>query len=136
VFHCSAAALVEEAVPLRNKAAVIGTVLKCHSVVESFVNVGFTAHPELVKAMTTFMLTERVDPEQMSDLESKFKVLKADASAISKENSDFKTTQTDLKKKTRRLDECLQRLQGISHRFQWWQWWWARSGPRQRPWMK
>jgi hypothetical protein len=35
VRHQSEAALVEESVSLRNKSAVIGTVLKCHSIVES-----------------------------------------------------------------------------------------------------
>jgi hypothetical protein len=62
------------------KLAVIGTVLKCHTIVNSFVLVGFTAHLELVKEITTFMLTEQVDPKQLTCLEDKFKIMKVDTS--------------------------------------------------------
>jgi regulator of replication initiation timing len=67
--------------------------------VESFVAVGFTAHSELVKEMTTFMLTERADPEQVRALEAKVKSLNVEVTALQNENDEFKMAQDDIKKR-------------------------------------
>jgi hypothetical protein len=64
----STAALLEDTSTLRNKTAVIATILKCHEVYRVFEDVKFRAHPEIVKEMSLFMLTERVDPVEMISL--------------------------------------------------------------------
>jgi hypothetical protein len=64
-------ALVEDPKPLDNKAKIILCVLQCHMVMERFIAVKFQGHPVIVKEITMFMVTERVDPEDLTALQTK-----------------------------------------------------------------
>jgi hypothetical protein len=59
-------ALLEDARTVDTKAQVIWTVLQCHSIVEQFIKLDFKGHTTMVQQMTLYMMTERVDPAQMT----------------------------------------------------------------------
>jgi hypothetical protein len=100
VKHRSQAALLEETETLSNKAAVIGSVLKCHQVVQEFVSVNFSAHPELVKEMSLFMLTERVDPDEVTTLNKALvSSMKTDVAAATTELASVKAKHDDVNKR-------------------------------------
>jgi hypothetical protein len=61
-------ALVEEVRTRENKAQMIWTVLQCHTIVDQFVKLDFKGHTVMVQQMTLYMMTERVDPAQMTKL--------------------------------------------------------------------
>jgi hypothetical protein len=61
----SKVALIEDPKPLDNKARIMWCVLRCHTIMRGFISVGFQGHPIVVKAITMFMVTERVDPEEL-----------------------------------------------------------------------
>jgi hypothetical protein len=64
-------ALIEDPKPLENKAKIMWCVLQCHIVMERFMAVKSQGHPIIVKEITMFMLTERVDPDAMTKLSTK-----------------------------------------------------------------
>jgi hypothetical protein len=53
---------------LHSKASLIWAVLRCHRIMQQFIEVKFRGHPAIVKEMTLFMLTERVDPSEIAKL--------------------------------------------------------------------
>jgi predicted nuclease with TOPRIM domain len=53
---------------LHSKSSLIWAVLRCHRIMQQFIEVKFRGHPAIVKEMTLFMLTERVDPSEISNL--------------------------------------------------------------------
>jgi hypothetical protein len=58
---------------LTDKAAYIWAVLQCHWVMHKFILLNFRGHPSVVKEMSLFMLTERVDPLEMVGLAGRVK---------------------------------------------------------------
>jgi hypothetical protein len=56
-----------------NKATYIWAVLQCHWVMQKFILLNFWGHPLVVKEMSLFMLTERVDPSEMEALAGRVK---------------------------------------------------------------
>jgi hypothetical protein len=60
---------------LHDKAAYIWAVLQCHRVMHEFILLNFRGHPSVVKEMSLFMLTERVDPSEMDSLARKRRML-------------------------------------------------------------
>jgi chromosome segregation ATPase len=52
---------------------------------KEFIAVGFRGHPEFVKEMSLFMLTQRVDPSQLVCLEDKVNTNARDYHQIKKE---------------------------------------------------
>jgi hypothetical protein len=58
---------------LEDKAAYIWAVLQCHRVMQKFILLNFRGHPSVVKEMSLFMLTERVDPSEMGALAGRVK---------------------------------------------------------------
>ena len=71
--------LIEDPTPVRNKSAFIWAVFQSHRVMEEFILVGFKGHPAIVKQMSLFMVTERVDPLEILGMLGK--VTKAEAAA-------------------------------------------------------
>jgi hypothetical protein len=71
--------LIEDPAPIQNKSAFIWAVFQSHRVMEEFILVGFKGHPSIVKQMSLFMVTERVDPSEI--LVMMTKVTKAEAAA-------------------------------------------------------
>jgi hypothetical protein len=58
---------------LHDKSAYIWAVLQCHRVMHKFILLNFWGHPSVVKEMSLFMLTERVDPSEMELLVGRVK---------------------------------------------------------------
>jgi hypothetical protein len=50
---------------LENKAQIIWTTMRCHMIWDEFIELGFESHPAIVKEISLFMLTERVDPKDI-----------------------------------------------------------------------
>jgi hypothetical protein len=57
--------MLEDLETLDNKAACLWAVLQCHRIVADFDLVNYRGHPAVVKEMSLFMLTERVDPSEI-----------------------------------------------------------------------
>jgi hypothetical protein len=62
---------------LHSKASLIWAVLRCHRIMQQFIDVKFRGHPAIVKEMTLFMLTERVDPSEICRLMERVKEAEA-----------------------------------------------------------
>ena len=60
--------MMEEFRTIDHKAQMIWTVLQCHALVDQFVVLDFRGHTTMVQQMTLYMMTERVDPAQMSKM--------------------------------------------------------------------
>jgi hypothetical protein len=67
--HRAKVALLEDPTPLESKAKLIWCVLQCHMVMERFIAVKFQGDPVIVKEITMFMVTERVDPDELVKLQ-------------------------------------------------------------------
>jgi hypothetical protein len=71
--------------PLGKKTACIWAVLQSHRLAHAFELVEYWGHPSVVKEMSLFMLTERVDPSEVGLIsEQAKKVERAVADATSK----------------------------------------------------
>jgi hypothetical protein len=93
---------------LDNKAAVLWAVLQCHRVGAAFDLVKYRGHPAVVKEMSLFMLTERVDPSEIEACskraekaekvawEAQCEVAKL-KDTVASLNREFKNAQIDLK---------------------------------------
>ena len=103
------------------KARMIWCVLQCHREMQSFVSMEFRSHPSYVKEMSMFMLTERVDPSQLSTIDNTltqlnkkvgtlatlpdmFKDLRRDHDNLRHELVQYKKLNGELKKKAKRDD--------------------------------
>jgi hypothetical protein len=104
--HRSPVTMLEDLGTLENKAACIWAVLQCHRVGGEFDLVAYRGHPAVVKEMSLFMLTERVDPGEMEKLSAKAKSAERDAAEAKAEtlkakaqivdlNRDFKTLRAE-----------------------------------------
>jgi hypothetical protein len=90
-------ALIEDPTPLENKAKIMWCVLQCHIVMEGFMAVKFQGHPIIVKEMTMFMLTERVDPEELTKLQTKFDLNKTALATATTRVASLESTLNELK---------------------------------------
>lgn len=50
---------------LDNKVSLIWAVMQCHTFWNDFIAVDFRGHPTIVKEISLFMLSERVDPKEL-----------------------------------------------------------------------
>jgi hypothetical protein len=57
--------LIEDPTPAQNKSAFIWSVFQSQRAMEEFIVVGFKGHPSIVKEMSLFMVTERVDHRKL-----------------------------------------------------------------------
>jgi hypothetical protein len=71
--------MIAEYSSMDSKTALLWTVLQCHRHMREFMVVRFQGHPVIVKEMSLFMLTERVDPHQIERLNQR--VVTAEARA-------------------------------------------------------
>mmetsp|Transcript_5641 Transcript_5641/g.8661 ORF Transcript_5641/g.8661 Transcript_5641/m.8661 type:complete len:119 (-) Transcript_5641:503-859(-) len=65
------------------KTAMIWAVLQCHQVMEEFLLMKFESHAAIIREISMFILTERVDPEDISQLKAEIKRLKEERSSPS-----------------------------------------------------
>jgi hypothetical protein len=72
-------AMLPDLGPLESKASCLWAVLQSHRVAKAFELVKYRGHPSVVKEMSLFMLTERVDPTEISTISERAK--KADKAA-------------------------------------------------------
>jgi hypothetical protein len=61
-------ALIDDVSTLENKASVIWSVLQCHRIFQEFNDLQFEGHTAMVKEMSLFMLTERVDHAELEKI--------------------------------------------------------------------
>ena len=54
---------------IQDQAIILWSIFQCHRVAENFIRVKFEGHPAMVKEMSLFMLTERVDLRQIARME-------------------------------------------------------------------
>jgi hypothetical protein len=55
--------LLEDSTKIEQKAAFMWAIFQTNRVIQSFVGVQFKSHPAIVKEISLFMVTERVDPK-------------------------------------------------------------------------
>jgi hypothetical protein len=91
-------ALIEDPKPLENKAKIMWCVLQCHLVMERFMAVKFQGHPIIVKEITMFMLTERIDPDAMTKLSTKCDTHHTSLAAATSKISELEKTLNKLKR--------------------------------------
>jgi hypothetical protein len=77
--------LMEESKTLEAKTAYIWAVLQCHRVMNEFVAVRFRGHPMIVKAISLFMIIERVDPGELLLMTERLKKSEHDLDKAKKE---------------------------------------------------
>jgi hypothetical protein len=84
-----------------NQAACLWAVLQCHRVGQVFDLVDYRGHPAVVAEMSLFMMTERVDPDQITICIERSKKAEKEASDAKSENAKLKDVlvviQRDLK---------------------------------------
>jgi hypothetical protein len=71
--------LLEDSTKVNQKAAFMWAIFQTHRVIESFISVEFKSHPAIVKEISLFMVTERVDPKESLELSVKCKKAEADS---------------------------------------------------------
>jgi hypothetical protein len=70
---------LEETKSLENKSQVIWAVMQCHIKIKEFIELEFKSHPAIVREISLFLLTERVDPDTIKKLESKVATAETEA---------------------------------------------------------
>ena len=78
------AAQLEHPETLEDQSALLWAVLQCHRIMQDFIAVGFEGHPAIVREMSLFMLTERVDPVQFKSLVEKNIVIEKQNASLEK----------------------------------------------------
>lgn len=73
-------------------------ILQCHRVVQEFIELGFEGHPSIVREMSLFMLTERVDPAQLVKVSDDNKVLTNESKTLVKRIKSLEEANTALKR--------------------------------------
>jgi hypothetical protein len=64
-----------------------------------FISVQFKSHPAIVKEISLFMVTERVDPKEVSDLSVRCKKAEGDAAKSVADMKKLAESHADLKRK-------------------------------------
>jgi hypothetical protein len=91
-------AMLPDLGPLESKAACLWAVLQSHRVAKAFELVKYRGHPSVVKEMSLFMLTERVDPSQVSAMGERAKRAEAAAADATAEVVKMKDSIASLKR--------------------------------------
>jgi hypothetical protein len=65
--------LLEDSTKVNQKAVFMWAIFQTHHVIQSFILVQFKSCPAVVKEISLFMVTERVDPKEITDLGIKCK---------------------------------------------------------------
>jgi hypothetical protein len=111
-------ALLQDLGTLENKAQFNWAVLQCHVIVNRFVEVDFRGHPSIVKEMSLYMLTEGVDPSEISALRSKVESAEQAAAQATKASKLLETQYNQLKVKCagqkRKYEELKNELKQMS----------------------
>jgi hypothetical protein len=84
--------------PLESKAACLWAVLQSHRVAKAFELVKYLGHPSVVKEMSLFMLTERVDPSEVVTIGNRAKQAECAANDATAEVAKMNDSITTLKR--------------------------------------
>ena len=67
-LRCLRVDRIEDINRLQAKATILWAVLQSTRVMKGFIDAKFRGHPLIIKAISLFLLTERVDPQNLKDL--------------------------------------------------------------------
>eukprot|EP00546_Thalassionema_frauenfeldii_P012806 CAMPEP_0178915254 /NCGR_PEP_ID=MMETSP0786-20121207/11920_1 /TAXON_ID=186022 /ORGANISM="Thalassionema frauenfeldii, Strain CCMP 1798" /LENGTH=86 /DNA_ID=CAMNT_0020588335 /DNA_START=23 /DNA_END=279 /DNA_ORIENTATION=- len=76
----------------------IWAVLQCHHIMEEFLLLKFKSHSAIIKEITMFILTEQVDPDDVTQLKAEIKRLKEERNSPTKRLNTHMETFTELKR--------------------------------------
>jgi len=71
------------------KATMIWAVLQCHRIMEEFLLLKFESHSAFIKEISMFILTERVDPDDVTQLKADIKHLKEEKTSLNAHMETF-----------------------------------------------
>jgi hypothetical protein len=91
--------LLEDSTRVDQKAAFMWAIFQTHRVIDSFISVQFKSHPAIVKEISLFMVTERVDPKEVLDLSVKCKKAESDAAKAVADMKKLSEAHNELKRK-------------------------------------
>ena len=91
--------LLEDSTKLSQKAAFMWATFQTHRIIASFVSVNFQSHPFIVTEISLFMVRERVDAKEVSDLGAKCKKAEESANKATAEVKRLLEAHNDLKRK-------------------------------------
>jgi hypothetical protein len=91
--------LLENSTKIDQKAAFMWAIFQTHRVIKSFVDVQFKSHPAIVKEISLFMVTERVDPKEIQELGVKCKKAEGDAAKAVADLKKLSESHNELKRK-------------------------------------
>ena len=106
----SAASLLENPQSLDDQAAILWAILQCHRTVDEFMHVGWEGHPAIVREMSLFMLTERVDPSQVAKVMEQNEALVVQVSSL---KSSLKKLEETVTAQKRALDSLSNEVKQI-----------------------
>ena len=84
-------AMVDDFETPQNKAAIVWSVLQCHRIMKQFILLKFEGRPAIVRELSLFILTERVDPSEVISL--KLKVTAAQERCVTVQSAVNKLTE-------------------------------------------
>ena len=104
------AAGIQDANTLESKALLLWTVLQGHRITALFASLGFRGHPAIVKEMSLFMLTQRVDPSEIPPISDKLTKVVTAASKSSADVSKLESSFATLKRSVNNLSNSLNQV--------------------------
>jgi hypothetical protein len=81
---------------LHGQSQVIWVVLQCHRIIQSVLSHKFWSHPSVVRVMSLFLLTERVDPKEVVALSEKIKKMDSRATELDRAVKQDNTNKRDI----------------------------------------
>jgi hypothetical protein len=91
--------LLEDSTRVDQKAAFMWAIFQTNRVIDSFITVQFKSHPAIVKEISLFMVTERVDPKEVLDLSVKCRKAETDAAKAMADMKKLTEAHSELKRK-------------------------------------
>jgi hypothetical protein len=102
-------ALLEDISTLQGRASLMWAVLQCHRIMEEVLNHKFRSHPSVVRVMSLFLLTERVDPKELVAIADRVKLAEAKASDLERAVRQIEVNKRDIGNLKNDLDELKRR---------------------------
>ncbi len=96
------------------RAACVWAVMQCHQVGWAFDLVKYRGHPAVVKEMSLFLLTERVDPSEITACTERSKKAEKDASELKNEMAKLKEVANSLNREIKAAQGELKELRNRS----------------------
>mmetsp|Transcript_22921 Transcript_22921/g.34751 ORF Transcript_22921/g.34751 Transcript_22921/m.34751 type:complete len:295 (+) Transcript_22921:845-1729(+) len=92
------------------KAAMIWAVFQCHRIMDEFKSLKFESHPAIIREISMFIITERVDPEQVVTLSLEINKVKTENKRLSLVVETLESGHTALKRDIGNLQNELDQL--------------------------